>query len=375
MANVKGKASSSSETSGSSSSLAVFSRFKWHELIAIPLVAVGVAIYWFRSTLLDWYFTGQDQVLSYLGLGLVLLAIWLAVFVFAAGLRRRWFRHYRVWLGSVALLALSFGIMSFFKPLTGSLAWFSLYGEVSLGGIVGEIIAGPIAWQAILRLIGIAILGFAIVTPTLALDTGLTILRSVVYSYVAFVLFVKWIGRMYRRDEKAASPGYEIQSSRNEEYSDVIASEYEPSNGGARSPSAWDLVPSNGGDSRSRTPDYQASIVSTTPSPIYDPDEDEAESFQETNGFGDDERNPKGANDDIFETTVDLDSNFESIAPPQYQDSEPSIVIEPSVSFRETDGNDDEVENKFNKFWGGEELPSEPVYEEQEEEEGQARTL
>lgn len=357
MADVKSKSPSS-----------LISRFKWHELIAIPLVAVGVAIYWFRFTLLDWYFTGQEQVLSFLGLVVVPLAIWLAVFVFAVVLRRSWFRRYRLWLGSIALLVLTFGIMSFFNPLAGSLAWFSLYGQVTLGGLVGEAIAGPIAWQAGLRLFGIAILGFAVVTPALALDTGLTLMRSIVYVYVAFVLLLKWIGRMYRRDEKSASSDYDTRSSQEDGYSSAAVAEYEPAQSGVRSLGAWDLATDSGLSNRSHTPDYSASIVSTTPSPIYDAYEDEDDSYQGTNGYGNNGQAHHEPDEDVFDGIVELEDEYETPPVSLRQDPERSIVIEPSVRFRDSDGYYEDADGKFNKFWGVD-GPSEQAFIEEEDDE------
>ena len=105
---------------------AITSRLTWHELLAIPVVALGVAIYWFRDFLTQLYFAGQNEVLFYLGVGVVPVALWLAAFVGVLALRPRLFRRYRLWVASIGLVALTLGVLSFFQAYDGTLRAFTL---------------------------------------------------------------------------------------------------------------------------------------------------------------------------------------------------------------------------------------------------------
>jgi hypothetical protein len=344
----------------------IVSRFTWHELVAIPLVALGLAVYWFRATLLGWYFDAQNTVLYTLGLGLIPLTVWVLVFVWALTSRRTWFRYYRLWAGSVALLAITFGALSFFRPFDGVLGWFALYGNMSLGGYVGEAIAGPVAWQAVLRLVGIAVLGFAIVVPVLAWDIALTLGRLLLYVYVAFILLLKSVARMYRRDKDALAPSRVGQSDDSREARQTI--EY---------PSAQTLVTPgvlvNGGSSefRSRYSDMRGSITETTPSSLEETYEDRP-AWQPENYMQNGQVNEVYDDNDMM---IDDDEEM-AYEEPLYKiaaEERDSSTIE---QFRLTDdeGEEDEydadyeldddfeslgdeeaeeLQSKFNKFWDG----------------------
>ena len=96
---------------------------------------------------------------------------------------RSWFRHPNLWLGSVALLAITLGVMDFFQPYRGALAKFTLDGDVSLGGNIGQAIVGPVAWLGVLRLVGIAVAGLAVTTPALAADSALRFGQLAIYAF------------------------------------------------------------------------------------------------------------------------------------------------------------------------------------------------
>ena len=108
----------------------------------ILIAAAGGAAYWFRNPIGDFFISIKDAVISTLGLGIAPIALWLAVFAFTLVLRRAWFRRVNFWLSSIALVALIMGIMAFFQPIQGALAFFTLDGDVSLGGNVGKAIIG-----------------------------------------------------------------------------------------------------------------------------------------------------------------------------------------------------------------------------------------
>ena len=154
---------------------------------AVALSVIAGVVYWFRAPILDAITSARDAILSTLGLGLVPTVAWLAVFAFALGWRREWFRSYRLWLGSVAFLAAALGAMAFFSPSGGSLAAFTLDGEVSLGGSVGQAVVGSTVWLGALRLFAVIAVGVAVVAPPVALAVAFGLGRAALFCWVAAV--------------------------------------------------------------------------------------------------------------------------------------------------------------------------------------------
>ncbi|MCH8109076.1 MAG: DNA translocase FtsK [Chloroflexi bacterium] len=174
--------------------------------VVILVAALGGAAYWFRSPISDFFVSIKDAIISTLGLGVMPIVLWLAVLVFALILRRAWFRRVNFWLSSVALVALIMGVMAFFQPVQGALAFFTLNGDVSLGGNVGEAVIGSVAWLGVLRLIGLLIVGVSIAAPPLAADAGVALGRLAIYAYVMLIVAVRAIATMYRFDKSSQTP-------------------------------------------------------------------------------------------------------------------------------------------------------------------------
>ena len=191
--------------SGRSPMAAITSRLTWHELLAIPVVASGVAIYWFRDFLSQLYFAGQNEVLLYLGAGAVPVAIWLAVFTGFLVFRPRLFKHYRPWLASMGLVVFTLGFLSFYQTYDGLLHVFTLDGYVNLGGEIGDLIAGPVAWLGVLRLVGIGAVVVALASPVFAGLAVMALGKALVYGYVTMVLAAKAVGKMYLKADRPES--------------------------------------------------------------------------------------------------------------------------------------------------------------------------
>ena len=124
-------------------------------LLGATAVAASVAIYLSRQVIIDAYRSVHEMVLGRLGLGLVPLALWAAFFLWAMVKRRSLFGRPRLWLASIGIVALVLGVMSYFQPIDGKWAWFTLDGEVSLAGRLGKAIVGSVAWLGVVRLAGI----------------------------------------------------------------------------------------------------------------------------------------------------------------------------------------------------------------------------
>ena len=194
------KTAESSSAGPSSNILRLLSRVTWYELLAIPFIAVVAVSFWFKEAITEAFWETQQSATTLLGLGMLPLGVWLAVFIGALALKPDIFRHYRFWIASLLLLALTFGVLALFRPLHGALGWFTLGGYVSLGGLVGETIAGQALWQQVLQLGALAVVAAVLLSPAFAVLFAITAGRLLMYVYVGIVLAAKGIGGMFRRD-------------------------------------------------------------------------------------------------------------------------------------------------------------------------------
>lgn len=184
-----------------SKALRLLSKVTWYELLAVPVIAVIAAIFWFKEAITEAFWAAQERTTSLLGLGMMPLGMWAGVFVAALVFKPSLFRHYRFWIASLLLLALTFGVLALFRPLDGTLAFFTLDGYVSLGGLVGEAIAGPVLWQQVLRIGGLAALAIVALSPSFAALFAITMGRLFAFAYFSIVLLARGIGSMFRRKQ------------------------------------------------------------------------------------------------------------------------------------------------------------------------------
>ncbi|MDP6665551.1 MAG: DNA translocase FtsK [SAR202 cluster bacterium] len=141
-------------------------------------------------------------MLSTVGLGIVPVVLWVATLAFAAVRQRSWFRKPGLWLSSIGGVAIVVGVLSFFQPYDGPLGWFSVYGQNTLGGGVGDAIIGDATWVGALRLFGIFLVSVAAASPALAIDVGLLIGQGAVFVYLIAFMGVR--GLIERRRAKSA---------------------------------------------------------------------------------------------------------------------------------------------------------------------------
>ena len=167
-------------------------------VLGVTAVAASVAIYLSRQAIIDTYRSVHEMVLGRLGLGLVPLALWAAFFLWTIVKRRSLFGRPRLWLASVGVIALGLGVMSYFQPVDGTWAWFTLDGEVTLAGRLGEAIVGSVAWLGVVRLAGIFVLTLWVAAPPLAADIARFALRTTYNGYVLAALGVRNLVQAYR---------------------------------------------------------------------------------------------------------------------------------------------------------------------------------
>ncbi len=246
---------------------------------SLVLMAAGsFAVYWFWFILVHWYTTvgpqiypaSKEAVLSNLSLGLLPITLWLSAFLVAVAFRRSLFRHYRAWLASAALLAVVLGTLSLNLANVGFLSWFTMAGSVTLGGFVGDTIAGPAGIQAIARLTAMSVLGVVMLAPSFTLAVSALFGRLALYLYIALVVGLKAVGRMYRSKEETRGRS-DSGLNGNQASADFADIDDAHSQTNLRTLSASDLMPQGSGftfASPTSGRGLGGSIVSTAPPTI-----------------------------------------------------------------------------------------------------------
>ena len=239
-----------------SKALHLLSKVTWYELLAVPVIAVFAAIFWFKEAITEAFWAAQERTTSLLGIGMMPLGMWAGVFVAALVFKPSLFRHYRFWIASLLLLALTFGVLALFRPLDGTLAFFTLDGYVSLGGLVGEAIAGPVLWQQVLRLGGLAALAIVVLSPSFAALFAITMGRLFAFAYFGIVLLARGIGSLFRRRQR------ETQEETNP--TEDSASEYDNA-AATLDPSVWSSQSSDQADYLSRPATSEFAMAAASP--------------------------------------------------------------------------------------------------------------
>ena len=108
----------------------------------------------------------------------------------------------------MSALAGVLGLFSFYDIYYGSLSWMTLGGEVSLGGRVGEMIAGPPGAMAVVRVAALLLVAAAAALPSVTKLAGQGASASLaVISYVAAVFAFGKLASAMRREKPEARSG------------------------------------------------------------------------------------------------------------------------------------------------------------------------
>ncbi len=108
-----------------------------------------------------------------------------------------------------------------------------------------HLIAGTVAWQAVLRLVALGAVAIAVASPVLAAFTVMALGKVFFDGYVSLVMASRAIGKMYRKNGKAVSrPDVAAESNSRtangfDSYStlrDLDESDFSENNGGMRVP-------------------------------------------------------------------------------------------------------------------------------------------
>ena len=184
----------------------VFGSWLTRGIAAVVLVAAGGAAYWYSNQISSSYTSTEETVLTALSAGIVLVAAWLAVFIYTLAMSRSWFMRANLWFASLILLASGLGLLAQWEPAVGTMSWFTVDGEVVLGGEIGTAIAGSgagigglLVW---LRLTALGLVGLGIAAPPLAAFIGVGLWKMLTLGYFSATVGAKsgasGLKRMYK---------------------------------------------------------------------------------------------------------------------------------------------------------------------------------
>ncbi len=190
---------------------AIIGRLTWHELVAIPLVASAVVGYLFREVILNWFRISEEASIIYFGIGIVPVGVWLLVMFGTALVKKRLLiSRYRLFVATLILLPGFMIIGSLFQSYHGLFSVFTLGGEISLGGLIGETLAGGNFAGAILRATILFIASFSVFLPRRTLWLVGFFGRCALYLYVILIMAVKLLTKMYS-DERLTRSGLQAE--------------------------------------------------------------------------------------------------------------------------------------------------------------------
>ena len=174
--------------------------------VLFVVMAASAAGYWYRQQLLETYSALEESALTALSLGLAAVAIWVVAFTAIAFAPVTPLRRTILWASSVSTLAGVLGLLSFYDVYFGSLSWVTLGGEVSLGGRVGEIIAGPPGAIAVARVAALFLMAAAAAMPSVTKLVGTGLGKLAVVSYVALAFSFGKLASAIRREKPETAP-------------------------------------------------------------------------------------------------------------------------------------------------------------------------
>ncbi len=226
-------------------------------LLALLAILIVVAVALVALQLLESIVTGltdlREEVLLTVGLGFAPMALWLLLLIGTLVVRPRLLGMVNIWLaGAVVVMGIT-GALAFFRPLDGTLAWFSLYGRATLGGQVGDAIIGSPNWLGTLRIFGVFLLAIGVALPVLSADLGRLIAQGCLVAYLSvFMTARSLVSRRPQPDEAGSDPG--IASLDTEPVAQTAASRLSPTERLA------DLRPTGG-----EAPAYESSLTGLPP--------------------------------------------------------------------------------------------------------------
>ena len=118
----------------------------------------------------------------------------------------RLLRHFKLWAGAAVFVLALIGALSFFRPDGGILAAFTTDASRTLGGSVGEAIAGSGTALQIVRVSTVFLVGCIIVSPAGMWKLAGWAARGLVYLYLFLAIVVSAFGSLASRIFKRKRP-------------------------------------------------------------------------------------------------------------------------------------------------------------------------
>jgi len=130
-------------------------------LRVLLLLIIAGLIWWFWPQITNWAVNTWEGLLELFGIGLVLTAIFLGIFLWIviSGRFSLFSKYWQWWLGGIPLALAAWGISAFFSPGSG------IVSEATLGGKIGKNIIGDSYTVGALRLAGLTFLGILFLAP------------------------------------------------------------------------------------------------------------------------------------------------------------------------------------------------------------------
>ena len=191
-------------------------------------------MYWYREQISSSYTSTEETLLTALSAGIVLVAAWLAVFTYTLAMSRSWFMRANLWFASLILLAFGLGLLAQWEPAVGTMSWFTVDGDVVLGGEIGTAIAGSdagvgglLVW---LRLSALGLVGLGIAAPPLVAFIGGGLWKILTLGYFSAAVGAKsgasGLKRMYKvsPDERVT----EAEADRQRERTQILTEAIQP---------------------------------------------------------------------------------------------------------------------------------------------------
>ena len=174
--------------------------------VLVVLAAAAGMGYWRRAEIIYGSAAARGAVLGTLGMGVVPAGIWLAAVVVVLDMKPGLLRNFKLWAGAAVFVLALIGALSFFRPDGGILAAFTTDASRTLGGSVGEAIAGSGTAFQIVRVSTVFLVGCIIVSPAGVWKLAGWAARGLVYLYLFLAIVVSMIGSLASRVFKRKRP-------------------------------------------------------------------------------------------------------------------------------------------------------------------------
>ena len=244
--------------------------------LAAVLVVVAAAAgmgYWRRAEIIYGSAAARGAALGTLGMGVVPAGIWLAAVVVVLDTKPGLLRHFKLWAGAAVFVLALIGALSFFRPDGGILAAFTTDASRTLGGSVGEAIAGSGTALQIVRVSTVFLVGCIIVSPAGMWKLAGWAARGLVYLYLFLAIVVSAFGSLAsrifkrKRPEPSAEPTDSISETSPPSPEPPEAPAYTP-----KSPAAAPAAAARSGGMLSRILRGDSDLRTSAPAGDNDPD-------------------------------------------------------------------------------------------------------